>query len=66
MMAAVAVGLVMAGTAWAGSLSPPGAPSPTMHSLEEIYQQLLATQQQVDDLDAVGVELVGRCGIDLV
>lgn len=51
-MAAVAVGLVMAGTAWAGSLSPPGAPSPTMHSLEEIYQQLLAPQQQVDDLDA--------------
>jgi formylglycine-generating enzyme required for sulfatase activity len=47
MMALVAVGLVTAGAARAGSLTPSNAPAPTMHTLEEIYQQLLTTQLQV-------------------
>ena len=52
MMAVLGAGLMAAGAARAGSLSPPGAPGPTMHTLEEIHQQLLTTQQQVADLDA--------------
>lgn len=40
------------GGARAGDLNPPGAPGPTMHTLEEIYQQLLTTQQQVAELAA--------------
>jgi sulfatase modifying factor 1 len=35
-----------------GDLTPPGPPGPTMHSLEEIYQQLLATQERLADLEA--------------
>jgi formylglycine-generating enzyme required for sulfatase activity len=51
MTVAVATGLMCVSSAWAGDLTPPGAPGPTMHTLEEIYQQLLATQQQVADLE---------------
>jgi len=39
--------VLWAGGARAGSLTPSNAPAPTMHTLEEIYQQLLAAQQQV-------------------
>lgn len=38
--AIVVAGLIGAGVARAGDLTPPGAPSPTMHTLEEIYQRL--------------------------
>jgi sulfatase modifying factor 1 len=52
MRMAIAVGLSWATGVRAGDLNPPGAPGPTMHTLEEIYQQLLATQAQVADLQA--------------
>lgn len=48
----MAASILATGSAWAGDLTPPGAPGPTMHTLEEIYQQLLTTQQQVADLEA--------------
>jgi formylglycine-generating enzyme required for sulfatase activity len=51
-MAMVTIGLLMAGTARAGNLTPSNAPAPTMHTLEEIYQQLLTTQTQVAGLEA--------------
>jgi hypothetical protein len=38
--AIMAVGLLMAGRATAGSLDPTNAPGPTMHTLEEIYQKV--------------------------
>jgi sulfatase modifying factor 1 len=41
---------VAGGSLKAGNLAPTNAPGPTMHTLEEIYQQLLTTQQQVADL----------------
>lgn len=37
---ALIVGLLAAGSVWAGDLTPPGAPGPTMHTLEDIYQRL--------------------------
>lgn len=43
----VMVGLMLASNAWAGDLTPPGPPGPTMHSLEELYQQLLLAKQQI-------------------
>ena len=39
-VAAVAVGALVAGHAVAGSLDPAAAPGPTMHTLEDIYQQV--------------------------
>ena len=39
--------MLAVGGARAGSLTPTNAPAPTMHTLEEIYQQLLTAQQQV-------------------
>ena len=33
-----------------GSLTPPGAPGKTMHTLEEIYQQLLALDQRMSEV----------------
>jgi formylglycine-generating enzyme required for sulfatase activity len=36
----VLTGLLWVGTAVAGDLTPPGAPGPTMYTLEEIYQRL--------------------------
>jgi hypothetical protein len=38
--AAMAMGMMWAGSVWAGDLTPPGAPGPTMHTLEEIYQKV--------------------------
>jgi hypothetical protein len=45
--AIMAVGLLMAGRATAGSLDPTNAPGPTMHTLEEIYQKQVGTDQKV-------------------
>ena len=42
--AAMAMCMMWAGSVWAGDLTPPGAPGPTMHTLEEIYQN----QQALD------------------
>ncbi len=50
MTLAVAVILSLAGTAGAGNLTPPGAPGPTMHTLEELYQKLLSNEQQLSTL----------------
>jgi len=36
----------------AGDLTPPSAPGPTMHTLEDIYQKLEATQRQLADVEA--------------
>lgn len=41
------VSLISVSCAWAGDVNPPGAPGPTMHSLEELYQQLLLAKQQI-------------------
>jgi len=46
-MTAMVAGLLWAGGARAGDLSPASSPGPTMHTLEELYQQLLTTQSQV-------------------
>jgi len=49
----IATAIVLAAvSAWAGDLTPPGAPGLTMHTLEEIYQGLLSTKQQVADLES--------------
>lgn len=48
----MAVGLIWTSNLRAGDLTPPGGPAPTMHTLEEIYQQVLITQQQINDMDA--------------
>jgi len=49
---ATLAGMMWAATAQAGDLTPPGPPGATMHTLEEIYQELLSTKQQVGDLEA--------------
>ncbi|MEI7903294.1 MAG: formylglycine-generating enzyme family protein, partial [bacterium] len=46
-MAAIATGLLWASGVRAGSLTPPGAPEPTMHTLEELYQKLTNTLADV-------------------
>lgn len=49
----IATAIVLAAvSAWAGDLTPPDTPGPTMHTLEEIYQELLSTKQQVADLES--------------
>jgi formylglycine-generating enzyme required for sulfatase activity len=49
---ALLAGMMWAASAQAGDLTPPGPPGATMHTLEEIYQELLSTKQQVGDLEA--------------
>ena len=39
----VAAGLMWASSTWAGELTPPGAPGPTMYTLKELYQKLTNT-----------------------
>jgi formylglycine-generating enzyme required for sulfatase activity len=48
-MTAVAL-LLAGGGAWAGSLTPPGAPAPTMYTLTEIYDVMDGLQQMVTDM----------------
>ncbi len=51
MMAVVVMGMMWAGRAQAGDLTPPGPPGSTMHTLEEIYQRqatLEANQAAID------------------
>ncbi|MDE0839453.1 MAG: SUMF1/EgtB/PvdO family nonheme iron enzyme [Kiritimatiellae bacterium] len=43
----VAVVMMCSSVASAGSLDPTNAPSPTMHTLEEIYQKVLSNEQKV-------------------
>jgi len=62
MMAAVA--LLAAGSAWAGDLTPPGAPAPTMHTLEELYQQVVTATQQVATLQVSLANLQQRLNAD--
>lgn len=62
MMAAVA--LLAAGSAWSGDLTPPGAPAPTMHTLEELYQQLVTATQQVSTLQVSLANLQQRLNAD--
>ena len=45
--AAVFLSALLAGRAIAGSLNPTNAPGPTMHTLEEIYQKQIETDQKV-------------------
>ena len=73
MMAAVAVGLVMAGTARAGSLAPPGAPEPTMKSLQEIWDKIgdlettVGTQQtQITTLQTQNAALLQQSALMLL
>ncbi len=47
---AVAVSMLVAGRTSAGSLNPTNGPCPTMHTLEEIYQLQVVTDQKVDGL----------------
>lgn len=51
-MAAMAMlaGMLWAGMAMAGDLTPPGAPASTMHTLTEIYDAVDGLQQQVTDM----------------
>ena len=47
MVMAWVLGMLVAGEVKAGSLSPTNAPGPTMHTLEEIYQKLLGSDQKL-------------------
>ncbi len=58
------LGLTTSYAAAQGSLTPPGSPAPTMHTLEEIYQKLTntlaevqTTQGQVADLQAIMIAM---------
>jgi formylglycine-generating enzyme required for sulfatase activity len=48
----------------AGDLTPPAAPGATMHTLEEIYQELQATWQQVAELEANQAAIEARLNAD--
>lgn len=39
-MMVVAARFMLTGSVWAGDMNPPGAPGPTMYTLEEIYQKV--------------------------
>jgi formylglycine-generating enzyme required for sulfatase activity len=56
----VAAGLMWAGGARAGDLTPPGAPGSTMHTLEELYQKLVTTTQQVAGLQQQVTDMQAR------
>jgi hypothetical protein len=61
----VAVGVLLAGRALAGSLDPTNAPGPTMHTLEEIYQKLDAiVSHQSAALPKTGQTTVYQAGDD--
>ena len=46
-LAVLAAGLLVAGRALAGSLDPTNAPGPTMHTLQELYDQVQSNQQAI-------------------
>ncbi len=50
MVMACAAGISIGGTVRAGSLTPPGPPEMTMHTLTEIYDLVDGLQQQVTDM----------------
>ncbi len=51
MVLVVIAGIVLAGgSAWAGSLTPPGAPNSTMHTLEDIFQRIGDLEAQLDTI----------------
>jgi len=56
--------MIAAVGARAGDLTPPGAPGSTMHTLDEIYQQLLATRLQVADTQQQVADLEARLNAD--
>ena len=45
--AILATSIMLAGSAWAGDLTPPGAPGSTMHTLEEIHAQADAAEPRI-------------------
>lgn len=46
----VVAGVMWRSNVWAGDLTPPGAPQPTMHTLEEIYRKTASLEQQLQEL----------------
>jgi len=65
MMAAAALGVWCAAGVWAaGDLDPTNAPGPTMYTLEELYQRLQATEQQVLENQRRLADLQQRMGAD--
>ena len=43
----MAAAAMLTSAAWAGDLTPPSAPAPTMHTLEEIYQQVVGIESSL-------------------